>query len=162
MGFINDDIMPFDFFEVTKAYSNTLKRGENNVKLAWSNTFLKNILSFLLSGDQLNNSTTRHPFFELIFPVAESDFWRDDYMRPFDFLKLLDEGYNRNGLNRLAQSHVISQNAVYSAFIERNHPVETNKLIVFELPSFETGRLFVEPGESFLLMLFLLDHMQHF
>jgi hypothetical protein len=75
----------------------------------------------------------------------------------FDFLEFLDEGDDGNGLDGFSQAHVVSENSVDTAFIQRDHPVETYELIILELTTFEDGWLFGEAGECFFFVFLFLN-----
>jgi hypothetical protein len=158
VGFIDDNIMKLDFFKVAEANSDALKGGDNDVELAGRDAFFDDILTLLFGSDQFDHSAAGKPFAELILPVTQSDFRGDDDVWAFDFLEFLDEGDDGNGLDGFSQAHIISENAVDTAFIQRDHPVETYKLIILELTTFEDGGLFGEAGEClFFMFLFLND-----
>ena len=70
MSFVNDDVMPFDFFEIAKANSNPLKARHYHIKFFRNHTIDQNFLSFLLCGDQFDDVAVREPFLKLIFPIS--------------------------------------------------------------------------------------------
>lgn len=62
-------------------------------------------------------------------------------------------------MDGFTETHIIGQDTVDATFIEGDHPIEADKLIILKLSAFEEGRLFGESGESFLFMFLLFYHM---
>lgn len=99
MSLINNDVMELNLFQVTETNSYSFKRSNNDIKLSSWNSFFNDILTLLFGGDQFDNPAAWQPFFELVFPISQSNFWSDDDVWPLDFLKLLDKWNNWNCLD---------------------------------------------------------------
>jgi hypothetical protein len=78
-------------------------------------------------------------------------------MRSLDFFELLDKRDDGDGLDRLAETHVVSKNSVNTALVQRYHPIKSHQLIVLEVTTLKDGGLFSQSGEGFFFMLFFLN-----
>jgi hypothetical protein len=80
-------------------------------------------------------------------------------VRPVDLLELLDEGDHGDGLDGLAQAHVVGQDAADAALVETDHPVEAHQLVVLQLAALQQRGLLREAREDVILRLLLLDQL---
>ncbi len=65
-------------------------------------------------------------------------------------------------MDGFAQAHVVGEDTVDSAFIERDHPVQTHELIILEVSAFEDRGLFGEAGEGFFFVFLFLNDVVDF
>lgn len=59
-------------------------------------------------------------------------------------------------MDGFSQPHVVSKDSVDSAFVKRNHPVESNELIILELTALQSGRLTLETSEIWFVNFLIL------
>ncbi len=83
-------------------------------------------------------------------------------MRPINFLVFFDKSKDGNCLNSLSEPHIISENTTNTAFVQANHPIEPNKLIIFQMPSAKNWWLLSESGKDVFVLLFFLNHLLDF
>lgn len=162
VGLVNNDVVELYLLQVAEADSDPFEGSHDNIEFSSRYALFYNILPFFFGGDQLDNPTAGHPFPELILPISQCDFRGNDNMRAFDFLKFLNKRYNGYSLDCFSKTHIVGENAVDSAFVEGDEPVQAHKLIELEVSAFEDGGLFGESGESFLLVLLFLDNVHDF
>lgn len=79
-------------------------------------------------------------------------------MGTIDLFILFEKGQYRNGLDCFSKAHIISQDAANSTLIETYHPIQANKLIVFQNSSMQNRRLLCQSCKDVLFMLLLLNH----
>lgn len=103
---------------MAEAYSYTFEGCYNDVELSWHDDFIDDVLSLLLCSYQLDDSAAGQPFLELFLPISQGNFRRYDNMRTFYFLELLNKRDNRDSLNGLTQTHIISKYSIDSTLIK--------------------------------------------
>lgn len=85
-----------------EADTDALEAGDYHIEFTFTDCWGQDLLSLVSRRDQLYHPETWQPFLKLVGPVAEHDFWGDNEMRSRDFLVLLDESEDRDGLYGLA------------------------------------------------------------
>ena len=83
----------------------------------------------------------RRPARKLVHPVGESGERHDDEERSVDLLLLHQIGDERNGLDGLAEAHLVGQDAVQVVVVERDEPLEAAYLIGLQLAADQYARL---------------------
>lgn len=72
------------------------------------------------------------PPLELDLPVHQDSRWYNHQVRPPDALLDGQMRQQRDGLDGLAQAHLIGQDAVHAAVVQSGHPVDTKELVLSE------------------------------
>jgi len=91
VSFVDNQIFPLEFHYLGHAEPNTLKSGQNYVKLARLHLIFEDVLSFCLGGNQIEHPNFRAPLFELFLPVRNNCLGNNDYEVVLDFLELSEE-----------------------------------------------------------------------
>lgn len=113
----------------------------------------KQLFSLLLDRHQFEDSALGQPFLKFFEPVSEGGFGGDNQERAIDVLVLSEEGDQRDRLDSLAQTHLISQNAVDADIVQIDQPVEPVKLKALELSVLQGTRLVENAGLVFVFEL---------
>lgn len=74
----------------------------------------------------------RHELCNLLHPVVQRRSGRDDEERSPDVVDLGEVGHERDRLDRLAQTHLVCEDAVDALLVEVGEPVETLELVLLE------------------------------
>ena len=74
-------------------------------------------------------------------------------MRTVYLFILFDEGKNGDSLYSFSKTHIVGKDTTDSTLIKTYHPIQTHKLIIFKLPSFEQGGLLSQSGKDVLFVL---------
>lgn len=89
------------------------------------------LLLAVLGGAEVGHDLEgRTPSLKLDFPVHEDGGGYDDEVRPPDALLDSQMGQQRNGLDGLAQTHLVCQDAVHPPIVQCRHPVHTEQLVL--------------------------------
>lgn len=137
MSLIDDDVMPLDFFQGTEANSDTFETCDNDIKFSLVDKVVNKIFSFFLGCNKLDNSFLRQPFLDFVGPVTQRNFRSNDQERTRYIFIFLDEAEHGDCLDGLSESHIIGKDSVDSTFVEGDHPVESDELIVLELSALQ-------------------------
>lgn len=132
MGLVDDQVLPAHLLQPSLSQPQALVARHHHVELPPSYR-PQSRLPLLLGGLQLQGTQGRQPLVEFAHPIAQRDFGGDDDVRPGNALALLKERQHSDGLDGLAQTHIICQNAADTAFVQTYHPVQRDQLVVLQL-----------------------------
>jgi hypothetical protein len=148
--------VPLDAAELAETLPYALETRHQHIEFVGDYTVGEDLSTFVLSCYQFHHIAIGQPFLELVFPVTEGYLGSDDDVWTLHFFVLPQESQNGDGLDGLTEAHVVSEDAVETALVETDHPVEPNQLVMFELPTAEDRRLVGQPGEDLAVVLLLL------
>ena len=123
MSLVDNNVLPLEFCESIHADPNSLKCRNANVKVSGSQLGFDDFFPGLLSCDQVANLDVRAPAAELLHPVADDRLWHQDQVVAIYILELAKERNERDRLDSLAKTHLVSKNAVNASLVQTNHPV---------------------------------------
>ncbi len=84
-----------------------------------------------------DDADVRRPLFKFQGPVRDCREWDHHQEGALNSLGLDQVAEQGDSLDRLAQPHLVCQDSVQVVVEERDHPVETHKLVGFKLPTLE-------------------------
>ena len=88
------------------------------------------LLALLLRAVVREDLEARAPHLELALPVEHDARRHHDQMRPPDTVLAREVCHQRDGLHRLAEAHLVGQDAVELAVVHGHEPVEANVLVL--------------------------------
>ena len=91
MGFVDYYVVPFDVFKVIQADSYSFETCDQDVEFLGHHAIGQDLCTLLFGSDQFNDLAFGQPFFELIFPVPQSNLWRYYNMGTLDLFKFTQE-----------------------------------------------------------------------
>ena len=129
LRFVENEILPFLSTERFGVLQHEFVRGDADVKgvdLRPALTFELPFFHRAVVGQNLERGT---PFLELQLPVEHHTGGNDDQMWTPHFLLAGQMREQGNGLNGLAETHLISEDTVQFILVERVEPIEPDMLI---------------------------------
>ncbi len=143
MTLIDDNVLPIVLIQPQPILENEIISGETNVPFGSLHDTLDFVSGcWIAPVNDLTNG--RGPLFKLVDPVGHCRQWDNNQERAIIFFELDQVGKQGNGLNGLTQPHLIRQNPIQVVIVQRDKPLQSNQLIVFELASFQNGRLLLD------------------
>mmetsp|Transcript_10985 Transcript_10985/g.36071 ORF Transcript_10985/g.36071 Transcript_10985/m.36071 type:complete len:799 (-) Transcript_10985:551-2947(-) len=137
VSLVDDDVAPRNLVQEALVTDDEVVVGDDDVERAVGHALVAQVLA-LVGLTLVNNHIHAiiEPDGKLALPVGQHRLWRDDEVRPFIAFLLVQVSHERDGLNRLAEAHLIGQNAVEVVVVERHHPLQTGNLVRAKLPAF--------------------------
>lgn len=140
MPFVDDDVLPLDLAQSRLVVQDVLVSSQHDVELFVFQMLRENRTLILLPlvGDY---SDRRRPSFELTHPVVDRCKRHNNQERSFVALVADQISEERYSLDGFAETHFICENAIQVVVVQRNHPVEAEHLVLFELAALKQMRL---------------------
>ena len=85
-------------------------------------------VSGFLVTDETDGSDSGAPPLELIHPVGQGGLGHQDHVRTRNVAQVFHVAQEGDGLQGLAQAHLVGQNSVDAVLVEGDHPIETTDL----------------------------------
>lgn len=104
--------------------------GDADVELLVHQAIVDQLVTLLLGSLKNQHINFGRPLGKLALPVVESGLGDDDQVRTGDADDVAQVAEEGNGLQRLAETHFISQNTRNTVLMERNQPVKTSNLVI--------------------------------
>mmetsp|Transcript_3339 Transcript_3339/g.11042 ORF Transcript_3339/g.11042 Transcript_3339/m.11042 type:complete len:317 (-) Transcript_3339:300-1250(-) len=128
---VDDQVAPHQLGQRRLLGDGRLIRGQAHVE----RTRLLQMLALALRtrrlvSAELDRAQRRAPPPQLAVPVGEHRFWDDDQVRPRDAARLLEVCQERDGLQRLAQPHLVGEDAVEPVVVAHRQPAQPVQLVV--------------------------------
>jgi hypothetical protein len=92
VSFINYKVFPFEFHQMREANSESFEGCDNDIELPRLQVILKNILSELLSRNEVDDLHIRAPSLKFIHPIGDAGLRHNDHVVPFDMFEFPQEG----------------------------------------------------------------------
>ncbi len=155
MGFVDDDVLPSELPEVGLFAEDHLVTGDADVKVLVDQPVVDELVALLLGTLQDEHVDIRGPLGELPLPVVQGRLGHDDQVRARDSHDVAQVAQEGDGLQGLAQTHLVGKNARNAVLVKRDQPVQTGDLVVPHGAVDEGGRVAEDGlgGASVLLVL---------
>eukprot|EP00968_Pinguiococcus_pyrenoidosus_P021741 scaffold2908_cov257-Pinguiococcus_pyrenoidosus.AAC.2 len=119
---------------------------------------LDEVLALFSGAVEADHAKRRTPPRELVHPVAEGGLGDQDDVRASDVLVLHHVAQDADRLQRLAESHLVRQDAVDAVLVQANHPVQALKLV---WPQLSRHTLWLRQQEVVVVFLALFGLFEH-
>jgi hypothetical protein len=142
---VDDDVAPVELLEVVLLLDHHLVRGDHHVELAGLQHALALRVPLLAGAVELDGLDDGAPAPELGQPVVQRGLGHDHHVGARDAAELAQVGQQRDGLQRLAQPHLVGQDAVDPVVVQVDEPVEALQLVLAHLAVRDDGGLRLQP-----------------
>ena len=140
VAFVDDHVLQRDLREDRSIAHDVLVGGEQNVEPVVANG-LSEHLANVRQAFVLNDDDVRRPALKFRRPIGERREWHDDQRRARVLLQVDQMHDQGDGLNRLAEAHLVGENTVQIVVVQRHEPFEALQLVRFQLATDEHFRL---------------------
>mmetsp|Transcript_47611 Transcript_47611/g.79829 ORF Transcript_47611/g.79829 Transcript_47611/m.79829 type:complete len:768 (+) Transcript_47611:2909-5212(+) len=141
VGLVHDDVLEAELLQDALLGVGGLVRRDNHVVLARDHVLLPHARPLLFAPVELEHRQVWAPLLHLFAPVHADGQRAHDQVRPGDAAGLLEVPEQRDGLERLAQPHLVRQDPVEAAVEQVDEPVHALNLVVPQLALEVGGRL---------------------
>ncbi|KAI3476086.1 hypothetical protein L1887_62392 [Cichorium endivia] len=121
---VNDDVLPRELLERALFAQAHLVGGDEHVKVLGQQVFVDDLVALLLGALEGDHVEAGHPALELAVPVVQRRLGHDDEVEAGRVAEVAEVAEEGDGLERLAEAHLVCEDAVDAVVVERDHPVE--------------------------------------
>ena len=153
MALVDDNVIPRNLAEHTLVVDDRLVLADDDVEATRIRELgLVERLACALVALVRDGLDRRRPLGKLVGPVRERAERHDDQERAVVELLLLEVRHESDGLNRLAETHLVGQDAVQPVVVQRHEPLDAEQLVRLQRAAREKTRLLLD---------LLLDAVRH-
>src|SRR6266567_6399286 len=133
MRLVNDDVLEGKLLQRRLLDETHLVRRNADFEILRNKSSGDNLRTFVLRARECDDPKVGSPLGELACPVLERGFWDDDEMGSGNVAVVLEVGEEGDGLESLAQAHLVGEDTVEAIVMQRDHPVQTLQLVATHL-----------------------------
>ena len=126
---VDNEVAPRKLAEGALLADDHLVGGDADFELVWLQLVVNHALPLVLVAVEVQHLEARRPVLELAHPVGEGRLWREDEEGAGELLDLTQPAEQRDSLKRLAQAHLVGEDAVDAVLVQVGEPVEASHLV---------------------------------
>mmetsp|Transcript_8914 Transcript_8914/g.21077 ORF Transcript_8914/g.21077 Transcript_8914/m.21077 type:complete len:452 (+) Transcript_8914:1433-2788(+) len=145
VSLIDDKVAPVELLKMIFLAAHNLEARDDHVKLPWLHLLLELGIALVLASSHVHDAVVREPLPELSDPVGHGRLGREHHVRTRRVLELCEVPDHRDGLHRLAEPHLVGEDAADPVVVQTHQPVEPLQLILPQRTVLEARGLHRQP-----------------